>query len=76
MATVAVRTLPLRVAPVAGEAIDSWLEATAHRCSVTWAELRAALGPVLPATVYPDEWIGRLTDLKISRWPEYAHDGC
>lgn len=62
MATVAVRTLPLRVAPVAGEAIDSWLEATAHRCNVTWAELLAALGRVVPATVYPDEWIGRLTD--------------
>ena len=28
------RTLPLRVVPVAGEALDSWLEAIAHRYSI------------------------------------------
>ena len=66
MATVAVRTLPLRVAPVAGESIDSWLEATAHRCNVTWADLRAALGSALPASGYPDQWVGRLTDVQCS----------
>jgi TniQ len=57
-----VRTLPLRLAPIAGEALDSWLEATAHNHGVTWAELRTALGAALPATVYPDTWLGGLTD--------------
>jgi hypothetical protein len=53
------RTLPLRVAPVAGEALDSWLEAIAHRYSVALGDVlshcgirhmpRTALAPVTPA---------------------------
>jgi len=57
-----VRTLPLRLAPVAGEAIDSWLEALAYRSEVTWSEFRAALGSVLPPHRRPDRWLGNLTD--------------
>lgn len=66
MAATMVRTLPLRLAPIAGEALDSWLEATAHNHGVTWAELRTALGAALPATRYPDTWLGRLTDKQAS----------
>jgi hypothetical protein len=55
------RTLPLRVEPLPGEAIDSWLECVARRSNVTWGELRAALGGVLPAGPNPDRWIGNLT---------------
>ena len=43
------RTLPLRVEPLPGEAIDSWLECVARRSNVTWGELRVALGMVLTA---------------------------
>ena len=40
-----VRTLPIRVAPLPGEAIDSWLEAIAHRTGTAFVELDAALRP-------------------------------
>ena len=44
-------TLPLRVPPVLGEAIDSWLEALARRSQVTVGTLTAALGWPLPASL-------------------------
>jgi DNA-binding transcriptional ArsR family regulator len=44
------RTLPLRVPPVPGEALDSWLEALARRSQVTVGTLTAALGWPLPAS--------------------------
>ena len=43
------RTLPLRVPPVPGEALDSWLEALAWRSQVTVGTLAAALGWPFPA---------------------------
>ncbi len=61
MGVTVVRTLPLRVAPAPGEAIDSWLERIAHRCNVTWQELRITQGRVIPAKTYADSWTGRLT---------------
>lgn len=42
-----IRTLPIRLAPTEGEALDSWLEALAHRCDVRWRDIMAAVG--LPA---------------------------
>jgi transposase len=36
--------LTVRVAPVPGEALDSWLEAVAHRCRAPFEELLAAVG--------------------------------
>jgi DNA-binding transcriptional ArsR family regulator len=44
------RTLPLRVPPVPGEALDSWLEALARRHQVTVGTLIAALGWPAPAS--------------------------
>lgn len=44
------RTLPLRVPIMAGEALDSWLEALARRSQVTVGTLTAALGWPVPAT--------------------------
>jgi DNA-binding transcriptional ArsR family regulator len=43
------RTLPLRVLPVPGEALDSWLEALARRHQVTVGTLVTALGWHMPA---------------------------
>ena len=39
----AVRTLPIRVAPIEGEALDSWLEAIAHRTHTAFGDLLTAL---------------------------------
>ena len=60
------RTLPLRVPPVPGEALDSWLEALARRSQVTVGTLTAALGWPLPASPgalvagIPDQVLRRL----------------
>lgn len=42
-----IRTLPIRLVPIEGEALDSWLEALAHRCDVRWRDILTAVG--LPA---------------------------
>ena len=42
------RTLPIRIPPVAGEALESWLAALAHRLDVTWGEL---LDTVMPPSL-------------------------
>ena len=39
------RTLPIRVAPVPGEALESWLGAVAQRLETPWGDLLAAIGP-------------------------------
>lgn len=39
-----VRTLPIRLAPMDGEALDSWLEALAHRTHTAFGDLLGALG--------------------------------
>lgn len=38
-----IRTLPIRVYPLAGEALDSWLAAIAYRTHTTWADILTAL---------------------------------
>lgn len=38
------RTLPVRVEPVAGESLTSWLCAYAHRNDVTWEQMLIAVG--------------------------------
>lgn len=40
----ALRTLPLRLAPLTGESLDSWLEALAAHCDTSWADLLTAVG--------------------------------
>jgi hypothetical protein len=54
----------LRVAPVLGEALDSWLEAIAYRCGIAWADLNASLCSVLPAG--PGYWVRRLTEAQVT----------
>ena len=39
------RTLPVRVTPIPGEALESWLAALATRMNATWGEI---LDTVLP----------------------------
>jgi hypothetical protein len=38
------RTLPIRIAPLPGEALDSWLEALAHRLHVSLSDLLPEIG--------------------------------
>jgi len=67
------RTLPLRVAPQAGEALDSWLEATAHRLDTPLAHLLPQLG--LPprrshdnlAADIPNDWTVLLRPAEAAR---------
>lgn len=56
------RTLPIRVAPIEGEAIDSWLEAIAERTQTAFGDLLPAVG--LPARKPSGDcsWVLRLTD--------------
>jgi len=44
--TTALRTLPIRLVPLPGEALDSWHEALATRLQATLADLAAAMFPV------------------------------
>jgi TniQ len=39
-----IRTLPLRLDPQPGEALDSWLEALASRADTAWGDIAAATG--------------------------------
>jgi transposase-like protein len=52
------RTLPIRFPPLPGEALDSWLEAIAHRTRTAWADLTAAvaLTPPTPGGFRHSDW--------------------
>jgi hypothetical protein len=52
----AVRTLPIRVAPLPGEAIDSWLHAAAARMGVSWGDFLSAVG-LAPSRFGLDTWV-------------------
>ena len=52
------RTFPFRVAPVEGEAIDSWLEAIAVRCDAAFGDVAEHVG--IPVD-YSSSWVVDLT---------------
>ncbi|MFV8160552.1 TniQ family protein [Mycobacterium sp. 134] len=56
----AVRTLPMRIAPIGGEAIDSWLEAIAHRTHTAFGDLLTAVGLSPHNGMDTTAWIVRL----------------
>ncbi|MCB1263313.1 MAG: TniQ family protein [Mycobacterium sp.] len=52
------RTLPLRVQPVEGEAVDSWLEALAARMQCAWGDLLTSVGlPAARGRSYNTGWL-------------------
>ena len=55
-----VRTLPIRVPPIEGEALDSWLEATAHRTHTAFGDLLTAIGLSPYNGMGTTAWIVRL----------------
>lgn len=70
MEAVSARTLPIRIPPLAGEALESWLVALAHRLDVTWEEL---LDTVMPASLRQQTVV---TAAKFTAWlnpDELAH---
>jgi hypothetical protein len=58
----AVRTLPIRVRPVTGEALDSWLEGLAHRTHSTFGDVLSAVGVDPYRGKGSNSWIVQLTD--------------
>jgi TniQ len=60
----AFRTLPIRLTPVAGEALDSWLEGIAYRSHTAFGDVLSAVG--LTSTSYQKKgissWMVQLTE--------------
>lgn len=61
----AARTLPVRVTPMPGEALDSWLEALAAQMDTSWGELLESVGLSSPARqsrwAYTSGWLTALS---------------
>jgi hypothetical protein len=55
------RTLPMRTEPIDGEALDSWLEAIAHRTHTAFADLLSAVGLSPDNGLGTSAWIVQLT---------------
>lgn len=56
-----VRTLPIRVAPLSGESIDSWLEAVAYRSETAWGDLLTAVA-LTSSDNRSNTWVVQLDD--------------
>lgn len=56
---IAVRQLPIRIAPIPGEALDSWLEALAGRTHTAWADLVTAITN-RPRGAHTNRWVVQL----------------
>lgn len=60
------RTLPLRVQPVEGEALDSWLEVLAARMQCAWGDLLAGVGLAVGRNRSDTAgWLAALTDQQL-----------
>ncbi|MCW1959166.1 MAG: TniQ family protein [Mycobacterium sp.] len=55
------RTLPIRLEPANGEALDSWLEALAHRTCSGFGDLLVAVGLPTANQQGAGRWVARLT---------------
>jgi AraC-like DNA-binding protein len=66
------RTFPIRVAPLPGEALDSWLEALAHRMDTRYGDVLSDLGLTATRTGrrnldLPTDWTVALLDHEAAR---------
>ena len=64
----AVRTLPIRLDPVDGEALDSWLEAVSHRLSSAWGDFADAVGLPAPNGSGGTPWLATSDASRSSRY--------
>jgi hypothetical protein len=68
-----VRTFPIRLAPLPGEALDSWLEALAHRLNVRLGDVLGELGLAAPfqrgvrEVAVPTDWTIALHEKEAAR---------
>lgn len=63
-----VRQLPIRVLPLPGESLDSWLEATCHQFDCTWGDFADALGlPRHRAAAGTPRWLRHLDPPEAAR---------
>jgi TniQ len=82
-----VRTFPIRLAPLPGEALDSWLEAFAHRLNVRLGDVLGDLGLTAPfrhgirELAVPTDWTIALREEEAARIahatgadPQQLHD--
>ncbi len=82
-----VRTFPIRLAPLAGEALDSWLEALAHRLNARLGDVLDDLGLAAPVKnsireiAVPTDWTIALREEETARIahatgtdPQQLHD--
>ncbi len=60
------RSLPFRVDPVPGEAIDSWLEAIAFRADSAWGDLLDAVDIPAPAGLGYPPWTIALSEAEVA----------
>ena len=58
----AIRTLPIRLTPIAGEALDSWLEGIAHRTHTAFGDVLSAVGLNSHRGNGTSSWIVKLSD--------------
>ncbi|MGP3964630.1 TniQ family protein [Nonomuraea sp. 3N208] len=62
------RTLPIRMAPLPGESLDSWLEALAHRTQTSYGDVLSSLGLLTragdeaPGWTRPRDWTIALSE--------------
>lgn len=67
------RTFPIRLAPLPGEALDSWLEALAHRLNVRLGDVLGDLGLAalskngIRELAVPTDWTIALRDEEAAR---------
>ena len=62
----AARSLPLRLQPLSGEALDSWLESLAHRHHTRWSDMLAAVGLQQNLLRRDDaNWLVKLTESEL-----------
>jgi TniQ/Bacterial regulatory helix-turn-helix protein, lysR family len=64
----AVRSLPIHLDPVDGEALDSWLEAICRQLGCTWGDFAEAVGlPPRHRGVQTPAWLTRLTETEATQ---------
>jgi hypothetical protein len=62
-----IRTLPISLTPIAGEALDSWLEGIAHRTHTAFGDVLSAVGLNSYRGNGTSSWIVKLSDDEAER---------
>ena len=72
--TVALRTFPIRIRPLPGESLDSWLETIAGRMDTTWGDLVEGIGLASRHEQRRRDYVAAaLRGLSVSQLPAVSH---